>query len=34
VDWVIIFILSLTISPVLELVKWMTRKGWFGVMDS
>jgi P-type Ca2+ transporter type 2C len=34
VDWVIIFVLSLTISPVLELVKWMTRKGWFGEMDS
>jgi len=31
---VIIFALSLTISPVLELVKWMERKGWFGAMDS
>jgi P-type Ca2+ transporter type 2C len=34
VDWVIIFALSLTISPVLELVKWMVRKGWFGEMES
>ncbi len=33
IDWLIIGGLSLTISPVLELVKWMTRKGWFGVMD-
>ena len=34
VDWAIIFALSLTISPVLELVKWMERKGWFGKMES
>ena len=33
VDWVIIFALSLTISPVLEFVKWMERKGWLGKMD-
>ena len=33
IDWLIIGGLSLTISPVLELVKWMTRKGWFGAMD-
>jgi Ca2+-transporting ATPase len=33
VDWLIIFGLSLTISPVLELVKWMERKGWFGVIE-
>jgi Ca2+-transporting ATPase len=32
VDWAIIIGLSLTVSPVLELVKWMERKGWFGVM--
>jgi Ca2+-transporting ATPase len=30
VDWLIVLGLSLTISPVLELVKWMERKGWFG----
>ncbi|GAB4456445.1 MAG: cation-translocating P-type ATPase [Anaerolineales bacterium] len=34
VDWAIVFALSLTISPVLELVKWMERKGWFGEMES
>jgi Ca2+-transporting ATPase len=34
VDWAIIFGLSLTISPVLEFVKWMERKGWFGKLDS
>jgi Ca2+-transporting ATPase len=33
VDWLIILALSLTISPVLELVKWMERKGWFGVLE-
>lgn len=33
VDWVIVFALSLTISPVLEFVKWMERKGWLGKMD-
>ena len=30
VDWLIIGGLSLTISPVLELTKWMERRGWFG----
>ena len=33
VDWLIILGLSLTISPVLELVKWMERRGWFGAME-
>jgi Ca2+-transporting ATPase len=33
VDWLIVLALSLTISPVLELVKWMERKGWFGAME-
>lgn len=33
VDWLIILTLSLTISPVLEFVKWMERKGWLGIMD-
>ena len=32
IDWAIIFGLSLTISPVLELVKWMERKGWLGTL--
>jgi Ca2+-transporting ATPase len=30
IDWVIIIALALTISPVLELTKWMGRRGWFG----
>ena len=30
VDWVIILIMSATVSPVLELAKWMERRGWFG----
>jgi Ca2+-transporting ATPase len=30
VDWIIIVSLALTISPVLELAKWMERRGWFG----
>ncbi|HYG63512.1 MAG TPA: HAD-IC family P-type ATPase, partial [Thermoanaerobaculia bacterium] len=32
-DLAIIGGLSLTISPVLELAKWMERRGWFGRMD-
>ena len=32
-DWLIILGLSLTVSPVLELVKWMERRGWFGAME-
>ncbi len=31
-DWIIVVGLSLTISPVLELAKWMERRGWFGEM--
>jgi len=33
VDWLIVLGLSLTISPVLEFVKWMERKGWLGKLD-
>jgi Ca2+-transporting ATPase len=33
VDWMIVLALSLTISPVLEFVKWMERKGWLGKLD-
>jgi Ca2+-transporting ATPase len=29
-DWMIIVGLALTVSPVLELAKWMERRGWFG----
>ena len=30
VDWAILIGLSLTISPVIEVAKWMERRGWFG----
>jgi len=33
VDWGIIIAISLTISPVLELSKWMERRGWFGALQ-
>ncbi len=32
-DWLIIIVLSLTVSPVLELAKWMVRRGWFGKLS-
>jgi P-type Ca2+ transporter type 2C len=32
VDWTIIVGLTCTVSPVLELAKWMERRGWFGQM--
>lgn len=31
-DWGIVATLALTVSPVLELAKWMERRGWFGTM--
>jgi Ca2+-transporting ATPase len=31
-DWVIIIGAALTVSPVLELAKWMERRGWFGAL--
>ena len=33
VDWAIVVGLALTISPVLEVAKWMERRGWFGEMS-
>jgi Ca2+-transporting ATPase len=33
VDWAIVFTAALTISPVIELAKWMLRRGWFGKVD-
>ena len=30
VDWLIIVSAAFTVSPVLELAKWMERRGWFG----
>ena len=32
-DWAIVVGLSLSVSPVLELAKWMERRGWFGQMS-
>lgn len=32
-DWLIILAAALTISPVLELAKWMERRGWFGKLE-
>jgi Ca2+-transporting ATPase len=32
-DWLIVGAVSLTISPVLELAKWMERRGWFGELE-
>ena len=32
-DWLIIGGLAITIVPVLEISKWMERKGWFGSMN-
>jgi len=31
-DWAIVVGISLTILPLLELAKWMIRRGWFGQM--
>ena len=33
-DWVIVTAAAFTVSPVLELAKWMERRGWFGSLDS
>ncbi len=33
IDWVIIFAVAASITPVLELVKWFIRKGWLGAME-
>ena len=31
-DWAIVILLAFTVSPVLELAKWLERRGWFGQM--
>jgi P-type Ca2+ transporter type 2C len=31
-DWLMIGVFSLSILPVLEIAKWMGRRGWFGEM--
>ena len=33
-DWAIVATAAFTVSPVLELAKWMERRGWFGRLDS
>jgi Ca2+-transporting ATPase len=33
-DWIIVSAAAFTVSPVLELAKWMERRGWFGSLDS
>jgi P-type Ca2+ transporter type 2C len=33
-DWLIVTAGALTISPVLELAKWLERRGWFGNLDA
>jgi len=33
VDWLIVGGLAFTVSPVLELAKWMERRGWLGKMS-
>ena len=33
VDWLITIGLAFTIVPVLEMGKWMVRRGWFGKID-
>jgi Ca2+-transporting ATPase len=32
-DWLLAASLAFTICPVLELTKWMERRGWFGAVD-
>jgi Ca2+-transporting ATPase len=32
-DWFIILAAAFTVSPVLELAKWMERRGWFGELQ-
>jgi Ca2+-transporting ATPase len=33
-DWIIVVGAAFTVSPVLELAKWMERRGWFGSLGS
>ena len=33
-DWLVVVGLSASLVPVLELVKWMVRRGWLGDPDS
>jgi len=31
-DWLIVVGIAMTVSPVLELVKWSARRGWLGAV--
>ena len=33
-DWLLVVALAFTIVPVLELAKWMERRGWFGAVEA
>ncbi|MDW8327369.1 MAG: cation-translocating P-type ATPase [Anaerolineales bacterium] len=33
IDWLIVVALAFTVSPVLEIAKWMERRGWFGKVE-
>ena len=33
-DWLLVGALAFTIVPVLELAKWMERRGWFGLVEA
>ena len=32
-DWLIVIAAAFTVSPVLEVAKWLERHGWMGKMD-
>jgi Ca2+-transporting ATPase len=32
-DWLLTTMLAFSIVPVIELVKWAARRGWFGALD-
>ena len=32
-DWALAAVLAFSIVPVLELMKWMVRRGWFGELE-
>lgn len=32
-DWLVVFGLAFTVMPVLEIAKWMERRGWFGKVE-
>jgi P-type Ca2+ transporter type 2C len=33
VDWAIVIVSAFTILPVIEMAKWLERRGWFGIMS-